>query len=221
MAKVFISYCSKNRELVEAFMEFLQLGMGVHRSDIFCTVYSEALPTGTDFIAKIREQLRECTAVISLITEEYLKSPFCIAPVKTCLSCLLLHFLRTHQRGKLTRHFKHGFTLLFYAFCFPFDFIPSVKRFCAVCRRTAAEYMGMPFNQFLAKLVYNIVEIKRTLFTFHLTMEHDLKQHITEFLTKALRILFIDRFNRLISFLYKILFYGFVSLLPIPRAAAG
>lgn len=78
MAKVFISYCSKNRELVEAFMEFLQLGMGVHRSDIFCTVYSEALPTGTDFIAKIREQLRECTAVISLITEEYLKSPFCM-----------------------------------------------------------------------------------------------------------------------------------------------
>ncbi len=78
MKKVFVSYCSKNKELVEMFMEFLQLGMGVHKSDIFCTAYSEMLRTGGGFIDEIRDRLQECEVVISIITEEYLESAFCL-----------------------------------------------------------------------------------------------------------------------------------------------
>lgn len=78
MKKLFISYCTENREIVEKFLEFLQLGMGVQKNDIFCTAYSEMLVTGEEFIEKIREQLQECETVISIITEEYLKSTFCL-----------------------------------------------------------------------------------------------------------------------------------------------
>lgn len=35
MKKIFISYCTKNKELAEAFIEFLQLGMGIAKSGYF------------------------------------------------------------------------------------------------------------------------------------------------------------------------------------------
>ena len=78
MARVFISYSTRNQELAECFIEFIQLGMGVQKSDIFCMAFPEALPTGENFIEKIRMEMESCEAVISLITEEYLKSTFCI-----------------------------------------------------------------------------------------------------------------------------------------------
>lgn len=78
MAKIFISHRSKNRELVECFLEFLQLGMGVDRSDIYCTSYPGELKTGENFMEAIRSQLRDCEVVIALITEEYLASHFCM-----------------------------------------------------------------------------------------------------------------------------------------------
>ena len=78
MARVFISYSTRNQELAECFIEFIRLGMGVPKSDIFCTAFPEALPTGENFIEKIRTELESCDAVISLITEEYMRSTFCI-----------------------------------------------------------------------------------------------------------------------------------------------
>lgn len=78
MGKLFISFSSKNRQLAESFTELLQLGMGVRREDIFCTAFSDNLKTGEDFIRQIREELKECEGVISLITEDYLRSKFCM-----------------------------------------------------------------------------------------------------------------------------------------------
>lgn len=78
MAKIFISHSTKNKELVDVFLEFLQLGMGVERSDIFCTAFPEDLSTGEAFMEKIRYELQDCEAVISIITEEYLRSKFCL-----------------------------------------------------------------------------------------------------------------------------------------------
>ncbi len=78
MARVFISYSSKDERLVEKFIEFLQLGMGVSRNNIFCTAFEETLTTGEAFIENIRKGLEDCEAVISIITEEYLKSKFCM-----------------------------------------------------------------------------------------------------------------------------------------------
>jgi len=78
MGKIFISYSSRNQKLAEKFLEFLQLGMGIRREDMFCTAFSESLETGESFIKKIREGMEACETVISLITEEYLKSKFCM-----------------------------------------------------------------------------------------------------------------------------------------------
>ena len=79
MAKVFISYSSRNQELALCFIEFLQLGMGIRKSDIFCTVFPDSLTTGENFIERIRTEIESCEVVISLITGEYLQSTFCIA----------------------------------------------------------------------------------------------------------------------------------------------
>ena len=79
MAKLFISYSSKNKKMLDSFLEFLQLGMGVERRDIFCTTYAGDLMSGEAFMEAIRLELYDCEAVISLVTEEYLKSKFCMA----------------------------------------------------------------------------------------------------------------------------------------------
>ncbi|MGN0506933.1 MAG: toll/interleukin-1 receptor domain-containing protein [Lachnospiraceae bacterium] len=79
MAKIFISHSVEDKEIVKKFIEFLQMGMGVRRDDIFCTSYPSALPTGHAFIEKIKSELQDCEAVMFIITENYLKSQFCIA----------------------------------------------------------------------------------------------------------------------------------------------
>ena len=78
MAKIFISHSSKNRELIKTLVEFLQMGMGVSRGEIFCTSYPESLPTGEQFIEAIREEMRNCEVVFFVITEDFLKSQFCL-----------------------------------------------------------------------------------------------------------------------------------------------
>ena len=79
MAKIFISHSSKDKDMVIDFMDFLQKGMGFGREDIFCTSYPNALPTGEEFIAKIKAELVGCEAAFLVITDNYLSSPFCMA----------------------------------------------------------------------------------------------------------------------------------------------
>ena len=79
MAKIFISYSSKNEELAKLLKDFLQMGMGIARDEIFCTADSYTLLTGEEFIESIRNGIEKSEAVILLITEEYLKSQFCLA----------------------------------------------------------------------------------------------------------------------------------------------
>lgn len=78
MAKVFISHSSKDEALISIFMEFLQMGMGIEKKDIFCTARSEELHTGEDFILRIREQMRDCEVAFFVITNNFLKSQFCL-----------------------------------------------------------------------------------------------------------------------------------------------
>lgn len=78
MKGVFISHSTKNRELVEQFVEFLKLGMGVENSRIFCTSENGTLPTGRNFVEIIRQEVQEREMVIALITPEYLQSRFCM-----------------------------------------------------------------------------------------------------------------------------------------------
>ncbi len=79
MARLFISHSSKDKIIMDSFLEFLQLGMGVERNDIFCTAYAKDLASGEAFMEAIRLELNDCEAVISLVTEDYLRSKFCLA----------------------------------------------------------------------------------------------------------------------------------------------
>lgn len=78
MGTIFISHSAKDKRLAELWSEFLQIGMGVPREEIFCSSLNRAIPTGEDFIRTIKEQMDGCRMVVALITEEYLNSKFCI-----------------------------------------------------------------------------------------------------------------------------------------------
>ena len=78
MAKIFIIHSSRDRELIRILLDFLQIGMGISRDEIFCTSYPEELPTGDNFIEIIRKQMRNCEAAFLVITDNFLKSQFCL-----------------------------------------------------------------------------------------------------------------------------------------------
>lgn len=77
METIFISHSTKDTEKVKGFMEFLQVGMGIGREQIFCTSVSGTLRPGMDFIKCIKDAMRDCKVVIPLISENYMKSNFC------------------------------------------------------------------------------------------------------------------------------------------------
>lgn len=78
MAKIFISHSSKDEKIVKLLTEFLQMGMGIARENIFCTSYSKTLRTGEAFIEEIREAMQDCEMVFFLITDHFLESQFCL-----------------------------------------------------------------------------------------------------------------------------------------------
>ena len=79
MSRLFISHSSQDKEAVQEFVEFLVLGMGISREDIFCTSLSGTLPNGQPFIDSIRSALRDCQQVLCFLTPSYLQSKFCMA----------------------------------------------------------------------------------------------------------------------------------------------
>lgn len=78
MAKIFISHSAMDKELIRSLVDFLQIGMGIERKDIFCTSYPEELPTGENFIEIIKQQMRNCEAAFFVITDNFLNSQFCL-----------------------------------------------------------------------------------------------------------------------------------------------
>ena len=55
--KVFMSFSKLDQRLEEKFEDFLQLGMGIRREDIFCTADRSALATGVNFCEEIKKQM--------------------------------------------------------------------------------------------------------------------------------------------------------------------
>ena len=79
MSRLFISHSSQDKEAVHAFVEFLVLGMGIPREDIFCTSLNGTLPAGQFFIERIRAALQDCRQVLCFLTPNYMKSVSCVA----------------------------------------------------------------------------------------------------------------------------------------------
>lgn len=79
MSYLFISHSAVDREQVERFLDFLVLGMGIAREEIFCTSQNGALRPGAPFIQEIRKEMADCRQVLCLISPHYLRSKFCLA----------------------------------------------------------------------------------------------------------------------------------------------
>lgn len=78
MVRIFISHAASNENLVEEVVDLLQVGVGVHPDDVFCSsLPGMGIPTGTDFITYIKSKVQNPNLVLLLVTPEFLKSPFC------------------------------------------------------------------------------------------------------------------------------------------------
>lgn len=78
MPRIFVSHAAKDENLVEEFVELLQVGVGVHPDDIFCSsLPGMNIPTGAEFVRFIKAQVTNPDLVLLLISPEFLKSHFC------------------------------------------------------------------------------------------------------------------------------------------------
>ena len=78
MPRIFVSHAAKDAELVENFVDLLQLGVNVHPDHVFCSsLPGMNIPTGVAFVQHIRSQIAAPEVVLLLISPEFLKSQFC------------------------------------------------------------------------------------------------------------------------------------------------
>jgi hypothetical protein len=79
MGKIFVSHAVADKELVDAFVDFLQTGCGVVLDDIFCSsLEGMTIPEGSTFVTFMEETLRDAEFVIMIISPSYYESVFCL-----------------------------------------------------------------------------------------------------------------------------------------------
>lgn len=80
MKKIFVSHSSKDRIIVDEFVEKILIqGCNISESEIFCTsIEGLGIKTGLDFRNHIRENLLACDYSILLISENYKQSDICL-----------------------------------------------------------------------------------------------------------------------------------------------
>ena len=78
--KIFISHSSKDKALIEAFVEkILRLGIGVPADDIFCTsIETMGIKNGDDMRNHIRQNILGCDLALLMISSSYVKSSICL-----------------------------------------------------------------------------------------------------------------------------------------------
>jgi hypothetical protein len=80
MKKVFISHASKDKEIVEAFVDDLLVGaLAVKLTDIFCTsTDGTKIPSGDDWRNQIKNNLLDAKITFLIITPNYKESEICL-----------------------------------------------------------------------------------------------------------------------------------------------
>jgi deoxyadenosine/deoxycytidine kinase len=78
--RIFVSHAHADKQLVDALVDLIGNGVGIPADEIFCTALEGlGIPSGTNFIDYIKAQIQKPEVVLLLITENYLKRPFCLA----------------------------------------------------------------------------------------------------------------------------------------------
>ena len=76
--RVFISHAVKDKELVDAFFDLLQTGVGLSPHDSFCSsLEGMGIPAGKNFVDYIREKVQNPELVLLILSPNYLESLFC------------------------------------------------------------------------------------------------------------------------------------------------
>ena len=77
---IFISHATANKTITNDFVSMiLEQGIGISPKDIFYSSSSDqGVPTGHNFINYIRQRVQKCAVLIAWITQDFLKSPFCL-----------------------------------------------------------------------------------------------------------------------------------------------
>ena len=78
--KIFISHSSKDKTLIESFVEkILRLGIGIPADDIFCTsIETMGIKNGDDMRNHIRQNILGCDLALLMISSSYIKSSICL-----------------------------------------------------------------------------------------------------------------------------------------------
>ena len=81
--KIFISHSSQNEDVVTKFVDLLEMGIGISgEKDILCTsLAGMGIPAGVNFVDYIKKEINDTEGlkvVILLLSDDYIKSPFCV-----------------------------------------------------------------------------------------------------------------------------------------------
>jgi len=83
--EIFVSHAHADTEIVERFVDLLQLGMGVREEEIFYSSRAGNIQNGEWFVEKILKRLSKADLIICVVSPAYLKSQFCIAEAGAAL----------------------------------------------------------------------------------------------------------------------------------------
>jgi len=77
--KLFISHASKDKILIDKFVDLLDTGCGLPRAEIFCTSLEDlGVPPGMDFIQFIKSTIQNPSFVVLMLSPNYYNSVFCL-----------------------------------------------------------------------------------------------------------------------------------------------
>lgn len=78
--RIFISHSSKDKALIEAFVEkIIRLGIGIPIDDIFCTsIETMGIKNGDDMRNHIRQNILGCDLALLMISSSYIRSSICL-----------------------------------------------------------------------------------------------------------------------------------------------
>jgi len=80
MTSVFISHASRDKPLVDRFVDLLETGVGVAGADVVASsIEGRGVPAGVDYRAYLRNKLEDAGVVIFLLSPQFYASPFCMA----------------------------------------------------------------------------------------------------------------------------------------------
>jgi hypothetical protein len=79
--KIFVSHAVDDRKLVKEFVDFIQLGAGLQRNEIFCSSLAGSIPNGAFFVQHILKELQAADLIICILSRSYFESEFCLAEV--------------------------------------------------------------------------------------------------------------------------------------------